>query len=77
MTGGGEPAVGPAESARDAAEPAGERQVPFFCPYCGEEELRPAGTQAGSWECRSCSRGFQLRFGGVVTADHPASRRQS
>jgi transposase-like protein len=49
-----------------AAEPAGERQVPFFCPYCGEEELRPAGSSAGGWECRSCSRAFQLRFAGLT-----------
>ena len=43
-----------------------ERQVPFFCPYCGEEELRPAGSKAGDWECRSCARSFTLRFKGVV-----------
>ncbi|HEX2321551.1 MAG TPA: Insertion element protein [Streptosporangiaceae bacterium] len=44
----------------------GERQVPFFCPYCGEEELRPAGSKAGDWECRSCARSFTLRFTGVA-----------
>ena len=55
MTGGGE-----------ADEAVGERQVPFFCPYCGEEELRPTGSKAGDWECRSCSRGFTLRFTGVT-----------
>ena len=27
------------------------RAVPFFCPYCGEENLRPAGSEAGDWEC--------------------------
>ncbi len=48
--------------------PGGERQVPFFCPYCGEEELRPAGSRPGDWECRACSRGFQLRFAGLLTA---------
>jgi len=47
--------------------PVGERQVPFFCPYCGEEELRPAGSKAGDWECRSCARAFQLRFNGVLS----------
>jgi predicted RNA-binding Zn-ribbon protein involved in translation (DUF1610 family) len=53
-----------------AGEPeadVGERQVPFFCPYCGEEELRPAGSKAGDWECWSCARGFTLRFTGVVS----------
>lgn len=46
-------------------EPAGERQVPFFCPYCGEEGLRPSGPEAGGWECSACARGFQLKFAGV------------
>ncbi len=45
---------------------SGERQVPFFCPYCGEEDLMPAGAEAGGWECRSCARGFQLRFVGLL-----------
>jgi transposase-like protein len=48
--------------------PGGERQVPFFCPYCGEEELRPSGSQPGSWDCHSCARSFQLRFTGLVSA---------
>jgi len=45
----------------------GERQAPFFCPYCGEEELRPGGAKPGEWECLACARGFQLRFTGVVS----------
>jgi len=44
----------------------GERQVPFFCPYCGEEALRPDGPQAGAWECDACARSFTLLFGAVV-----------
>jgi transposase-like protein len=44
----------------------GERQVPFYCPYCGEEDLRPAGEKAGGWECGACSRGFQLSFTAVI-----------
>jgi len=51
----------------DADSPVGERQVPFFCPYCGEEELRPASSKAGDWKCRSCARGFSLRFTGVLS----------
>ena len=46
-------------------EGPGERQVPFYCPYCGEEELRPAGSKAGDWACRACARSFQLRFTGI------------
>ena len=44
----------------------GERQVPFYCPYCGEENLRPTGSDAGDWECRACARGFSLKFVGVL-----------
>ena len=45
---------------------SGERQVPFYCPYCGEEELRPSGADAGAWECLACARGFQLKFTAVM-----------
>ena len=55
-----------AETGVSTPAPAGERQVPFFCPYCGEEELRPAGSEAGAWECRACSRAFRLRFSGLL-----------
>jgi ribosomal protein L37AE/L43A len=44
----------------------GERQVPFYCPYCGEQDLRPAGADAGGWQCGSCALAFALRFTGVV-----------
>ncbi len=51
----------------------GERQVPFYCPYCGEEDLRPAGAEAGRWQCASCARAFELRFAGLVASGHLAS----
>jgi len=56
-----------AASPLEAESPAGERQVPFYCPYCGDEELRPAGSKPGQWECRSCARSFQLAFTGVIS----------
>ena len=47
------------------------RAVPYFCPFCAEEDLRPlaAGdvpglTRAG-WHCRSCLRVFGLSFYGL------------
>ena len=51
----------------------GERQVPFYCPYCGDQDLRPAGESAGSWECASCARAFKLHFTGVVRAGQATS----
>jgi predicted RNA-binding Zn-ribbon protein involved in translation (DUF1610 family) len=47
-----------------------ERAAPFYCPYCGEEDLRPCEEGHGTWECRSCNRAFRLSFLGL-----PAMRR--
>ena len=48
---------------------ASERAVPFFCPYCGDEALRPAGPDAGEWTCGSCARNFSLKFAGVGSSE--------
>ena len=42
-----------------------ERAAPFYCPYCGEEDLRPHGEKHGEWLCGSCTRAFALRFLGM------------
>ena len=51
------------------------RAVPFHCPYCGDENLRPhlaedTGEQAqsshGQWECGSCLRAFKLSMIGQL-----------
>lgn len=46
------------------------RAVPYHCPYCGDEDLRPhenaEGSPHGTWECRSCLRAFSLRMIGLV-----------
>ncbi|WP_367186623.1 Insertion element protein [Sporichthya sp.] len=43
-----------------------ERVVPFHCPYCAEEDLRPLETH-GQWMCTSCRRAFALKFLGLTT----------
>jgi ribosomal protein L37AE/L43A len=43
-----------------------ERAVPFHCPYCGDEDLRPSEAGHGAWECRSCLRAFSLKLLGLV-----------
>ena len=52
-----------------------ERAAPFYCPYCGDEDLRPsegsprasgAERGGGAWECRACNRAFQLKFLGLL-----------
>ncbi len=45
------------------------RAVPFYCPFCGEETIRPSGDlgDSGTWACESCERVFELslvRIGG-------------
>ena len=39
------------------------RVQPFFCPYCGEHDLRPSATSG--WHCRTCDRRFELTFEGL------------
>lgn len=47
----------------------GVRHVPpFFCPYCGEEDIAPHGDDAGGWSCGSCLRAFVLRSARVAVA---------
>jgi len=33
---------------------------PFYCPYCGEEDIRPFGEKHGEWVCGSCRRAWAL-----------------
>jgi transposase-like protein len=46
-----------------------ERAAPFYCPYCGDEDLRPhtegPGAGHGAWYCAACARAFSLKFLGV------------
>jgi hypothetical protein len=43
-----------------------ERSVPYYCPYCGGEDLRPHEDTHGAWECRECVRVFSLKFLGIL-----------
>ena len=46
------------------------RGIPFHCPYCGDENLRPhetdQGAGHGAWECRACLRAFSLKMLGMI-----------
>jgi ribosomal protein L37AE/L43A len=48
---------------------------PFFCPYCGDEGLRPHGEAHGEWQCESCRRAFVLRAVRPSTTPAPATER--
>lgn len=43
------------------------RAMPYHCPYCGDEDLRPHGETHGEWECRACQRAFRLGFIGILS----------
>jgi hypothetical protein len=46
---------------------AGGRSVPYYCPYCGGEDLRPhEGEPPNAWHCRECTRVFTVTFLGMV-----------
>lgn len=51
-----------------------ERAAPFYCPYCGEESVRPFGDDPdkghGQWTCDDCLRVFRLSY--VGTTGRPA-----
>ncbi len=66
----GSPTAGtPATTGPEAT--SGERAVPYHCPFCAEEDLRPHESAHGAWHCRSCLRLFSVRFLGLAAL--PAS----
>jgi transposase-like protein len=42
------------------------RGIPFHCPYCGDEDLRPSEEGHGAWECHACLRAFSLKMLGML-----------
>jgi transposase-like protein len=42
-----------------------ERATPFYCPYCGDEDLRPEEEPHAAWLCGSCRRVFTVKFVGL------------
>jgi hypothetical protein len=57
----------------------GERAVPYCCPFCTEEDLRPLesgavpGLTRAGWHCRSCLRVFSVNFYGLHKPVLPGS----
>ncbi|MFG3339176.1 hypothetical protein [Glycomyces sp. NPDC048151] len=59
------------------------RVVPYYCPYCGEEDLTPyeppsdsePGARSdsdvgirGAWHCADCTRVFAVKYHGMEAA---------
>ncbi|HEY6596416.1 MAG TPA: hypothetical protein VI011_20260 [Asanoa sp.] len=48
--------------------------APLYCPYCGEEDLRPHEQTHGAWECHACARVFSVKFVGLLASKVVKSR---
>ncbi len=59
----------------DDASPDGGRAVPYACPFCAEEDLRPV--EGGRWHCRSCLRVFAVQFFGLLRPTAPTDSRRT
>jgi transposase-like protein len=51
------------------------RVVPYYCPYCGEEDLRLYEADPdseveirGGWHCADCTRVFAVKYHGMAAA---------
>lgn len=40
---------------------SGGRAQPFYCPYCGEQDIRP-GPEERTYHCRTCDRLWHLEY---------------
>jgi ribosomal protein L37AE/L43A len=50
----------------DHPAPAAHRGAsPFYCPFCGDEDLRPHTAAREAWLCRGCTRVFTLTLIGL------------
>ncbi|MFL1431339.1 MULTISPECIES: hypothetical protein [unclassified Nocardiopsis] len=50
-----------------------ERAAPYYCPYCGDEDLVPEEGAAVKgegypWACLSCARVFRVKYVGLRSA---------
>ena len=61
-------------SARESATP---RAVPFYCPFCGEQDIRPA--DPSGYRCEVCDRRWELRLLGIGPGadDHAYGRGEA
>jgi hypothetical protein len=41
------------------------RVQPFYCPYCGEQDIRPS-VQEGAFHCAVCDRVWSLVYRGLA-----------
>jgi ribosomal protein L37AE/L43A len=49
--------------------------APLYCPFCGEEDLRPVEDDPAAWSCRACTHVFTVQLVRIDHAAIPANRR--
>jgi transposase-like protein len=54
-----------------------ERATPFYCPYCGDEDLRPEEEPHAAWLCTGCRRVFTVKFVGLHMPSETRPRGRS
>ena len=47
------------------SEAAPTRATPYYCPYCGETDIRPDEAR-GEYHCTICDRLWKLSFRGLA-----------
>ncbi|MBB4904688.1 Insertion element protein [Actinophytocola algeriensis] len=53
-----------------------DRATPFYCPYCGDEDLRPQEEPHAAWLCTGCRRVFTVKFVGLNLTGSTAQREE-
>jgi hypothetical protein len=48
--------------------------APLYCPFCGDEDLRPVEDDASAWSCRACAHIFSVTLVRIDYAAIPANR---
>jgi len=65
-----EGACAPRASGANSSVTVSERAAPMYCPYCGEDTIRPFGDDPdkghADWRCESCLRVFTVRYKGLT-----------
>ena len=46
---------------KESGESPTPRAQPYYCPYCGEQDIRPA-EEPGTYHCNTCDRLWKLEF---------------
>ena len=48
--------------------------TPLYCPFCGDEDLRPVEDDPNAWSCRACAHVFTVQLVRIDYAAIPANR---